>query len=119
MKLSKAQQEVMDKAKERIDYARTHSFHDWFRNNTCADYVKEMSDQEVDALIDKRTEQGWIGNRSYEENHYQMNRDGIDYLCHASGATIKKLETLGLIEIIKDSTGTGTYAFDAIKVLNY
>lgn len=53
MKLSKAQQEVMDKAKERIDYARTHSFHDWFRNNTCADYVKEMSDQEVDALIDK------------------------------------------------------------------
>lgn len=119
MKLSKAQQEVMDKAKERIDYARTHSFYDWFRNNTCADYVKEMSDQEVDALIDKRTEHGWIGNRAYEENHYQMNRDGIDYLCHASGATIKRLETLGLIEIIKDSTGTGTYAFDAIKVLNY
>ena len=47
-----------------------------------------------------------------------MNRNGIDYLCHASSATIRKLEKLGLIEVIYDSAGEA-YGFDTIKVLNY
>jgi len=115
-KLSKAQQEVLDIAKERIDFARTHNFYDWFRqyNRTCRNHT----DEEVRKEIDERTANGWIGNWEWETTRYEWNRNGIDYLCHASSATIKKLESLGLIEIIKDSNGE-YYGFDQIKVLNY
>ena len=51
-------------------------------------------------------------------NHYNMNREGIDYLCHASSKTIKALEKVGIIEIIKDSNGE-YFGFDTIKLLNY
>lgn len=118
MKLSKAQQNVLDVAKERIDFARNHSFCDWWRNNTSYWAYKEASDEEVYNLIQKRTAQGWVATLDYEMKHYNMNKDGIDYLCHASSETIKKLETLGLIEIMYDSNGE-YYGFDTIKILNY
>ena len=118
MKLSKAQQTVMDEAKERISFARNHSFCDWFRNNSGYWRIKEMTDAEVYEELNRRTEADYIRNLDYEVNHYEMNRSGIDYLCHASSATIKKLESLGLIEIIHDSNGE-YYGFDTIKVLNY
>lgn len=118
MKLSKAQQVVMDEAKKRIDYARVHSFHDWFRNNNRSGNIIEMNDREVDELLEKRTLAGWIGNKDYQMEHYQMNRDGIDYLCHASSKTIGKLESMGLIEIIRNSNGEN-YGLDVIRILNY
>lgn len=118
MKLSKAQQEVMDTAKERIDYARTHSFCDWFRNGM-GYYYKGMTDTEVYEAIERLTkESNWGYSLDYEMKRYEMNRNGIDFLCHASSATIKKLEKLGLIEIVYDSNGE-FYGFDHIKVLNY
>lgn len=116
VKLSKAQQEVLDTAKERIDFARTHSFYDWFREGDR--YFRDATDEEIKAVIDKRTAEGSVINWEYETTHYEWNRNGIDYLCHASSATIRKLESLGLIEIIKDSNGE-YYGFDQIRILNY
>ena len=116
-KLSKAQQEVLDNAKERIDYARTHSFCDWFRHNWGC-YYKDMTDAEVYEAIEKMAKRSKVYSLQREEMQYDWNRNGIDYLCHASTATIKKLEKLGLIEIIYDSNGE-YYGFDTIKILNY
>lgn len=118
MKLSKAQQEVMEKAKERIDYARNHSFYDWYRHNSGYWRIKEMSDAEIDAELAQREADEYKGTKEYEMTRYEMNKNGIDYLCHASSSTIKKLEMLGLIEIIKDSNGE-YYGLDQIKILNY
>lgn len=118
MSISKAQQEVLDKAKARIDFARAHGFCDWWRENTGYWKFKEMTDSEVYEEIERRTKSGWKADLKYETAHYEMNRNGIDYLCHASSATIKKLQNLGLIEIIRDSNGE-YYGFDTIKILNY
>lgn len=116
-KLSKAQQEVMDHAKEAIDFSRTHDFYDWYRRSAVLK-VKEMTDEEIDSYLEDRKKRGYVGTKEYEMERYQWNRDGIDFLCHASSLTIRKLEKLGLIEIIEDSKGE-YYGLDKIKVLNY
>ena len=119
MKLSKAQQEVLEHAKMVIDYARTHSFYDWFRwNNRSYMNIDKMSDEEICRLVDQWTAENYIGNWEYQLTRYQWNRDGIDYTCHASSKTIQKLEALGLIEIIHDSNGE-YFGFDVIRILNY
>jgi len=118
MKLSKAQQEVIDYAKNRIDYAREHSFCDWFRKGY-GKSVASLNDAEVYEYINKKHSEGWHMSIESETENYEMNRNGIDYLCHASSATIRKLEKLGLIEIIEDSCGAKCYGFDTIKLLNY
>lgn len=117
-KLSKAQQEVMDHAKKAIDFARTHDFYDWYRKGSGYWKIKEMTDEEIDAYLEDHKKRGYVGTKEYEMKHYQWNKDGIDYLCHASSLTIRKLEKLGLIEILEDSKGE-YYGFDTIKVLNY
>lgn len=38
-------------------------------------------------------------------------------LVQASGPTIKKLETLGYIRILEDTTGTGSYRSDLVQLL--
>lgn len=115
MKLSKAQQMVIDTAKERIDFARAHTFYEWYRRDSHWS-IQEMTDEEIDAHLGKVQE--YIGSKKYYEERYNMNRDGIDYLCRANSKTIKKLEDLGLITIIYDSNGE-TYGFDRIKINNY
>lgn len=112
MKLSKAQQEVIENAKERIDFARTHDFYDWYRNGL-GSYRKDITNEEIDSNINNSK----LG-RDWHEMRYNWNKEGIDYLCHASSATIKKLEKLGLIEIVYDSNGEW-YGFDRIKLVNY
>ena len=117
MKLSKAQAEVMNKAKERIDFSRNHDFYEWYRKNDS--WYADRTVEEIEAKLTKEDQTSHkIGGHEYEMNHYNMNRDGIDYLCHASSATVRKLEKLGLIEVIYDSAGEA-YGFDVIKVLNY
>ena len=108
----------MEEAKARINYARTHSFCDWWRKNDGYWKNKELSDEQVYEHIKELQRRGWKVSVEYYEKRYEMNRNGIDYLCHASSATIKKLESLGLIEIIYDSNGE-SWGFDRIRVLNY
>lgn len=118
MKLSKAQEKVITEAKERIDFARTHDFYEWYRNGN--GWFEDKSNEEIDEWLKKNdANPNGIGGTVYYKQRYEWNKNGIDYLCHASGATIKKLEKLGLIEIIKDSTGSRCYDFDRIRILNY
>lgn len=117
MKLSKAQITVLEDAKARIDFARSHDFYDWYRNGYS--WYENKSNEEIDARLKKLDETDHkIGGTEYELTRYEWNRNGIDYLCHASSKTIIKLEELGLIEIIKDSNGE-YYGFDQIRILNY
>lgn len=117
MKLSKAQITVIENAKARIDFARTHDFYDWYRNGSS--WFANKSNEEIDAWLRKMDETDHkIGGTEYYYQKYEWNRNGIDYLCHASSKTIIKLEELGLIEIIKDSNGE-IYGFDHIRILNY
>ena len=116
MKLSKAQQSVMDWAKKRIDYARSHDFYDWYRDGNATN----SSNQEIDEWLDRQAllTDGFLG-KDYETERYQMNKDGIDYLCVASSTTIRKLEKLGLIKILKEHSKGVYLGADTIKILNY
>lgn len=71
MKISKAQERILTEAKADIDFARTHTFHDWFRHHdpTC----RNMTDEEVNAELDMRTEEKWNGNWDYESRDMTLN----------------------------------------------
>lgn len=91
MKLSKAQQLVMDDAKKSINEARTLSFEAWWDKH---------GNGRIESLASYR-------------DMYKEHRAGVAYIW-ANTRTIKSLEALGLIEIVK-LRGT----LDEIKVLNY
>ena len=99
MKLTAAQQKVMDQAKEDIDFARTHSFEDW--------YHKRFS--------------GWDFERTkkdtFYEERFEEEKAGIA-LVICNGRTLYKLRDMGLIEIIRDTSGSH-FSVDKIRVLNY
>lgn len=103
MKLSKAQEAVLNHAKEAIDFARTHTLEEWY-----------MKSYRVDRLdLDSMDE--W--SRNYTITTYEKRKNGIA-LSMCNSRTLKKLEDLGLIEILYDSNGTH-YGVDEIRVLNY
>ena len=91
MKLSKAQQKVMDEARKEIDYARTNTLYEW------AGALKSVAED-------------------YRE-YYENNRNGI-VLTRCNSKTLEKLEKLGLIEILYDSKNKKD-GIDHVKVLNY
>ena len=102
MKLSKAQQMVLDKAKADIDFARNSSYAEWVQKT-----MRGMRQNYIDRCI----EDGEYL-RDYEA---QKNGRAIVY-CNSK--TLYKLAEYGLIEIIEDSNGE-TQGLDVIKVLNY
>lgn len=115
-KLSNAQIKVLNGAKERIDFARTHDFYDWYMRTASNFEQKNIhSNDELEKYLSNKYGRDLRG--VYKKN-YMDNINGIDYLCHASSKTIAKLESLGLIEIIKDSNGE-YYGLDVIRILNY
>ena len=103
MKLSKAQEAVLNHAKEEIDFARTHTLEEW--------YIKSYRADRLD--LDSMDE--W--SRNYTITTYEKRKNGIA-LSMCNSRTLKKLEDLGLIEILYDSNGTH-YGVDEIRVLNY
>lgn len=102
MKLSKAQADVMNHAKEQIDFARTHSLEEWYEKNYC-----------TRVSLDSRDERS----RNYISTQYEKRKQGIA-LANCNTRTLRKLEELGLIEIVYDSTGEH-FGIDEIRVLNY
>ena len=119
MKLSKAQETVLIEAKEEIDFARNHTFYEWVIKHFSNWFNESATPEEIEKKFIYFEEMGYKCTKERELEKYEMNRSGIDYLCHASSATIRKLENLGLIEIIHDSCGVKYYGFDVIKILNY
>ena len=125
MKLSKAQEQVIDKAKAEIDRARKFTLTEWaaykknydseikiehivsiyIRNGLTPEQARARIDQEIAEYAD-----------TYKE-YYENERNGI-VLTHCNSRTLKKLEELGLIEILFDSTNTH-FGIDTIKLLNY
>lgn len=116
MKLSKEQQRILDGAKLDIDKARAcaNLGEYWAivdngyylkRGYTFEEYLLTFDDEERDKKIAWKTQ-------SFE-NH----KNGIVY-AWGNSRSLKRLELLGLIEIIKDAGGV-RHGIDTIKVLNY
>lgn len=101
-KLTKTQSEVLEYAKKQIDTARALTYREWFLET------------------EKYYRPDWIEKAIQERqfaNVYEDRKNGIVYT-HCNSRTLKKLESLGYIEIIEDSTGE-SYGIDVVKVLNY
>lgn len=109
-KLSKAQQKVLDKAKKDIDEARSKSFYDWFKEHSWSGF-SDYSDEEIEEHLNKKDK------NNFWKSLYNDNKNGIAHT-HCNGKTIYKLESLGLIEIIRDGTNK-VYGYDFVKVLGY
>lgn len=126
MKLSKAQQNVIDTAHREIEFARNHTLREYvmeklfqvtniedvivFKNHEMYNLTKEQAIKHINDKIDSQIE-------SYKK-YYEQEKQGV-VLTMCSGATLKKLENLGLIEVIYNSTNTGSYSIDTVKILNF
>lgn len=110
MKLSKVQMEILEEAKKDIDKARNSTFFDWYRNAISV-WSKERSDEEIEAGLKKRDEWEWW----YKT--WEKRRSGV-VIIHANTRSLRKLEELGFIKIIYDSTGE-SFGLDEVLVLNY
>lgn len=112
-KLSKTQQKLLDEAKARIDFARTHSFYDWMRkNNSRVD--DSATDEQIEMMIKREIE---LGYENWYIESYEETKNGKTWMS-CNSRSLHKLAELGLIEIIMDSTGE-TYGLDSVKILNY
>lgn len=108
MKLSAAQQKILEIARKEIREAREATgLDDWYtrcykcyNRNYTLNKLKEDCPDSFKLVVDV----------------YNKRLNGI-VLTQASGPTIRKLESLGLIKILNDTTGTGSYRFDTIRVL--
>lgn len=132
IKLTKAQQSVMDHAKSEIDYARTHSFLYWIAKNfTQMPLEKDWDshpnpnlsnkyamDKATKAVEDDKLPVVAYGVEIFPENHrriaYENEKKGITTTITSSN-TLRALERLGLIKIIHD----GRNGVDTIQVIGY
>lgn len=108
MKLSKAQAEVLEEAKRKIDEARQYETYEEY-------YVKSEPEWRRKDPEEYKTKHPDVW--EYYKKNWENRRNGI-VLTQCNSRTIRKLEKLGLIEIIEDSCGQYV-GVDTIKVLNY
>lgn len=111
IKLTPAQQKVMEQAYAQIDYARTHNFYDWYRNGRKS--AKHITDEEIDKRI-KDWNTTYPELKDYHRKSYEGSKNG-EAIIIANTKTLNALVNMGLIKIIEL---TGTYT-DTIQVLNY
>lgn len=127
MKLTKAQQTIIDEARHNIDYARTHDFIHWVSVHCCGyDLDKDWDAVENPFLSNAyvlKQAQDMVSNDEtgykcfephYWAQRYEAQKDG-ESIVHANSKTLEALERMGLIEIIHD----GRRGWDTIKLLNY
>lgn len=109
-KLSKAQENTLNQAKKLIDRARScETFDQYFK------IIRRMSMDEYKSKYD-----GFINCDKYFNrlnNEYENEKNAI-VIMNAHTTTLNKLESMGMIEIIKLDE-TSQLKFDTIKVLNY
>lgn len=132
MKLTKAQAQVIDRAKSDIDYARTHDFIHWIAKHVTALDLDTDWDahpnaylsnaQALQDALDVAEKDNFptvidgfeIFPAGYWKMKYEGEKNGVT-ITIASSNTLRALQRLGLIEIIKDA-GRGV---DTIRLLNY
>lgn len=119
MKLSKAQQAIIDQAHRETDFARTHTLEEWAEKQAHVPnkdhpwskwFIEEYGEAEFEKYRRDRI-------KSYSDDYgkyYEREKNAI-VLCIANTRTIEKLEKLGLIRIIKK----GGSSPDSIEILNY
>lgn len=122
MKLSKAQQKVMDHLKEQIDYARNNDYMHFFAK--CISYPLEKNYDEIpnphltnEGVLKQVKESMELEKYAFLKDAYEERLNGIA-LVTCNSRTLYKLVEYGLIEIVKDSNGE-SYGIDKVKVLNY
>lgn len=107
MKLSKAQQRVIDTAHKEIDFARSTDFETWLLVNQCNNNTEVYNVRyKADSELKRKLKQ------SYE------NLKNAIVLTSCSSTTLYKLANLGLVEILKDSKGE-RFGIDTVRILNY
>ena len=103
MKLSAAQQKVLDEAKKQIDIARSCNTYKDFVYATCSN----MSSDCKDRLVSDGT----------FERYWEDRVNGI-VRTHCNSKTLQSLQNQGLIEVLRYSTGEAA-GIDIIKIVNY
>lgn len=119
MKLSKAQQQVMDHLKEQIDYARNNDYMHFvgkcigknLETNWDEHPNPHLTNESILETVKERAE------GEYWKDAYEERKNGIA-LVTCNSRTLYKLVEYGLIEIVEDSNGE-SYGIDKVKVLNY
>ena len=123
MKLTEAQNYIIEKAHKEIDFARTHTIIEWATNAryNCIDIkdtvVVRMFDRYGYKSLDDAINHVKKELQEYAEKYgkyYYNEKNGI-VLTRANSRTLKALEKMQLIEIIED----GKSYTDMIKILNY
>ena len=111
--LSKTQQELMDKAHRDIDRARnSQDIVEWYRTCVSDTRIRELSHEDLAKELEKDNDYF----HGYWKKHYEELLSGIVHT-NANGRSLYRLQELGLIEIIEDSTHT--FMYDTVKILNY
>lgn len=117
MKLSKAQQAVIDEAKRDIDRARSYSrMIEWYMADGYWQRKGKSEAEVIEYLKGRRFADG-MTDYDYYMRRWQDEKNGI-VAVHANSKTLYKLQEMGMIEIIRDSKGE-TFGIDTIKLLNY
>lgn len=106
MKLSKVQEAVLNEAKTEVNKFRQYGSLDKYLE-TQMDWIEQGG-----------TEEDRESRKEYCERVYNEAVNGIAKIWRCNSKTIRKLEELGLIEILFDSAGIRA-GMDKIKVLGY
>lgn len=127
MKLTKAQQEVIENARQDVDYARENDFPHWFAKFVCGRELEKDWDSFPNPYITNKTVLDEVNERIMEDEagseyfapgywkaRYERAKQG-EAICMASSHTIRALERMGLIKIVNDA-GRGV---DTFNLLNY
>ena len=114
-KLSKAQAKLLEELKNEIDKARRLSYPEWLAETQHYFATPAWADERLKKVYEERLQKAVEEKYFYE--YWEERRNAIVNI-HCNSKTLKKLEELGLIEIIYDSTGSN-YGIDEVKVLNY
>lgn len=111
MKLSEAQNKVLEIAHIEIDEARKFdTYEEYFMKY---ESMYKNASYNTPEKYKAKDPEGWKRYKKYWENR----RNGI-VLTHCNSRTLWKLEELGYIKIINDSCGQYT-GIDTIQILNY
>lgn len=103
MKLSAAQQKVLDEAKKQVDIARSCSTYKDYVYATCSNLRNDFKDRLVS--------DGTLA------TYWEDLVNGI-VRTHCNSKTLQSLQANGLIEVLRDSTGEAD-GVDIIKLVNY